>query len=260
MSSSQLSTHPFKSVGDLLLTIDVSKPPGARDSGVVLLHFHGGFLVLGEKITFPPHWLINACHARGWTYATPSYRLLPEATGLEILSDALDAVNWAGNNICDRVIIAGSSAGGYLALAATAHPSLEDIQGAVQDIKNAMGDGQVLDGYAFPADPSTDVRFRWIRAMHEAALYPDVLTRRDGLAGEILANGVETIPVEFRPLFPVSFGLRGDFPPTILLHGDEDVLVDFGQSATSVLQDKGTGLMRKGSSISILKQPEDLAR
>jgi acetyl esterase/lipase len=220
--------------------------------------------VLGEKTTFPPHWLINACHARGWTYAAPSYRLLPESTGLDILSDTLDAVNWVRQNISDRVIIAGSSAGGYLALATAAHPScpkplavlsvygmldptsdtyirsgqalvtpVENLSTTLQEIDAATKDGQVLDGYPFPATPATDKRHRWIRALHEGARYPDVLTRTPGLAEQIVDKGVSAIPEEFRPLFPVSFGLTEEFPSTILLHGDADVLVGFEQSASA---------------------------
>ncbi|KAJ0420506.1 Alpha/Beta hydrolase protein [Aspergillus carlsbadensis] len=264
MPDPQVSTHVFKVVDGLSLSIDISKPPNAPQNGVVLLHFHGGFLVLGEKTTFPPHWLINACHARGWTYATPSYRLLPESTGLEILSDTLDAVNWVRQNISDRVIIAGSSAGGYLALATTAHPScprplallsvygmldpasdryarpgqalvtrVENLSTTLQEIDAATKDGQVLDGYPFPATPATDKRHRWIRALHQGARYPDVLTRKPGLAEQIVDKGASVVPEEFRPLFPVPFGFKKEFPPTVLVHGDADVLVGFEQSASA---------------------------
>ncbi|KAL2783153.1 Alpha/Beta hydrolase protein [Aspergillus keveii] len=264
MPEFQVSTHVFKVVDGLSLSIDVSKPSSAPKNGVVLVHFHGGFLVLGEKTTFPPHWLINACHVRGWTYATPSYRLLPESTGLDILSDTLDAVNWVRQSISDRVIIAGSSAGGYLAFATAAHPSclrplavlsvygmldpasdryirpgqalvapVENLSTTLQEIDAATKDGQVLDGYPFPATPATDKRHGWIRALHEGARYPDVLTRTPGLAEQIVDNGVSVVPEKFRPLFPLSFGLKEEFPPTVLLHGDADVLVGIEQSAAA---------------------------
>ena len=41
----QVSTHVFKVVDGLSLSIDVSKLPSASQNGIVLLHFHGGFLV-----------------------------------------------------------------------------------------------------------------------------------------------------------------------------------------------------------------------
>ncbi|KAJ5834326.1 Alpha/beta hydrolase fold-3 [Penicillium robsamsonii] len=253
-------THVFKVVDGLSLEIDALSPPTKDENAPVVLHFHGGFLFLGEKTTFPPHWLINACQKRGWTYATASYRLLPEAPGLEILQDAIDAVNWVHTNISKRVIIAGSSAGGYLALAATAHPAtprplallsiygmmdssseryinpgqplvapVEDEAGALKEVEDAMRD-DAIDGYAFPTNPPADRRFGWIKALHQAAQYPDVITRKAGLAARIADEGIGAISVEDRALFPVRFGLNKNFPPTVLVHGDTDELVGIEQS------------------------------
>ncbi|KAL4998430.1 Alpha/Beta hydrolase protein [Aspergillus recurvatus] len=266
------STHTFKEVDGLLLEIDVSKPKAA-DHGIVLVHFHGGYLVLGEKSTKPPHWLINACRTRGWTYASPSYRLLPEAPGLDILSDAVDAIRWVHSRISKNIIIAGSSAGGYLALASAADPTcprplavlsnygmldpagkryvepgrplrtpVSDLSAAIGDIRVAMQSGKVLDGYPFPVNPPADARFNWVKALHEAAIFPDVLTRAPGLAQRILKEGVEVIPAEYRALFPVSFALTGDFPPTVLLHGDADELVGFEQSQLAAEKLEGLGV------------------
>ncbi|KAJ5514828.1 Alpha/beta hydrolase fold-3 [Penicillium fimorum] len=265
-------THVFKVVDGLSLEIDVLSPPTKDENAPVLLHFHGGFLFLGEKTTFPPHWLIDACQKRGWTYATASYRLLPEASGLKILQDAVDAVNWVYANISKRVIIAGSSAGGYLALAATAHAAtprplallsiygmmdssseryihpgrplvapVEDEAGALKEIEDAMRD-DAIDGYAFPANPPADRRFGWIRALHQAAQYPDVLTRKAGLAARIAGEGTGVISVEDRVLFPVKFGLSKDFPPTVLVHGDADELVGIEQSVAVAGALEGLGV------------------
>lgn len=239
---------------------------------ITIRHLHGTLAnadiiqVIGEKTTFPPHWLINACHARGWTYATASYHSMPESEGLEVLSDALDAVQWIHKNIGHRIVIAGSSAGGYLALATAAHPEcprplavlsvygmldpastryieggtpllapVADLPIALEEIDTAVNSGKAIDGYAFPASPPTDQRFTWICALHQAARYPDLLTRTPGLAGQISAQGAGAIPERYRTLFPVSFGLKSDFPPTILLHGDGNVLVGLDQS-TSVAE------------------------
>ncbi|KAL4808169.1 Alpha/Beta hydrolase protein [Aspergillus unguis] len=265
------STHTFKQAAGLSLTIDIRRPDPAQDKGIVVLHIHGGYLVLGEKTTGPPHWLINACLARGWTFATPSYRLLPEASGLETLSDTLDAVKWIAQNVSTKIIIAGSSAGGYLSLATAAHPecprplavlsiygmldpagrryilpgeplknAVEGLDGVVSDIRDAIKNGKVIDGASFTINPPNEPRMSWIRAMHEAALYPDILTRVDGLARGIAENGVDVIPNEYRVLFPASFGLKRGFPPTVFLHGDADDLVRIELSES--VQEKLAGL------------------
>ncbi|KAJ5580676.1 hypothetical protein N7450_006977 [Penicillium hetheringtonii] len=273
MRLSELTTHTFKVADGLALTIDVSKPRNAAINEIVVIHFHGGFLVIGEKTTFPPYWLINACHARGWTYATASYRLMPGASGLEVLSDAVDAVKWVYQHISDRIIIAGSSAGGYLALATAAHPEspnpiavlsvygmldatckryieagtplrtpIPNLPATLIEIDVAARNGKVIDGYTFPANPSVGQRFKWIGALHEDARYPDQLTRIPALASQIATQGINAIPEQHRVLFPVSFELKSDFPPTVLLHGTDDVLVEYEQSTAVAGKMKSLGI------------------
>ncbi|GAD94260.1 hypothetical protein AN5432.2 [Paecilomyces variotii No. 5] len=264
MASSEVRTHTYKVTDGLALTIDVTYPPGYNEAEqkTALLHFHGGFLVIGDKTSFTPHWLINVCNRRGWAYVTASYRLLPEATGLDILSDTVDAANWVAANVSRRYILAGSSAGGYLALATAIHPNcpqplavlsvygmldltnqryvqkgrslrapVENLQEALGEIDLAIKNGSVTDGYPInPADMPADKRYKWIRAMHEAARIPDILTRIPGLAQKILTQGKEVIPEEYRPLFPAAFGNLSKLPAVALLHGDSDELVMIDQS------------------------------
>lgn len=82
----------------------------------------------------------------------------------------------------------------------------------------------------FPVGASTDKRFAWIFTFHQAAIYPDILTRVPGLSSRIAERGVSEVPEEVRPLFPASFGLKVGFPPMVLLHGDADVLIGVDQS------------------------------
>lgn len=184
---------------------------------------------------------------------------MPGTNGLDILQDAVDAINWMRDHFArsNRLIVAGSSAGGYLALATVAHPQsppvaallpiygmldpagpryvkpgqplntpVDSLESVVEQIYAVRAKSVEIDGYAFPKDIATDERYTWIKALHEAALYPDILTDVRGLAQQINERGVDAIPEKFRQLFPASFGLRRDFPPTVLLHGGADVAVD----------------------------------
>lgn len=45
MAGRNTTTHVYKTVNGLELTIDVSTPATAQDNNVALIHFHGGFLV-----------------------------------------------------------------------------------------------------------------------------------------------------------------------------------------------------------------------
>ncbi|KAI1803996.1 alpha/beta-hydrolase [Daldinia bambusicola] len=295
----QTTTTVYKSAGNLSLTIYLSVPEGYNpESGTALIHFHGGYLVMGEKDTFPPHWLINACHRRCWAYATPSYRLLPETKGIDILQDAVDATNWVRDNYArsNRLIVAGSSAGGYLALATVAHPQsppvkallpiygmldpantryvkpgqpltspVENLEAVVEQIFAARKEGVAIDGYPFPQDMAADTRYTWIKALHEAAIYPDVLTDVRGLAQQINERGADAIPEEFRALFPASFGLHRDFPPTALLHGDADDAVDveLSRGVAKSFEDLGVKVLLevvkgRGHGFDVIEAPADI--
>lgn len=257
-------------------SLDIISPDTSRgiEQDVALVHFHGGFLIVGEKQTFPPNWLISACQRRGWHYISPSYRLLPEAKGQDIADDAENAVRWVHKNLAKRVIIAGSSAGGYLALLAAAQtrslkpravlsvyglnnlatksyttpgstmagaPPMPKLEEVIGDIKNAAKGGQAISGYPFPEDEN-DKRMGWIAALHEAALYPDILCGVPGLAKSIRNDGVQSIPNEARKFFPLDFGLDADFPPTALLHGDQDSYVNVAQSVLAAEKLRSAGI------------------
>lgn len=143
----EIWTHVYESVHDGLdLTIDIVRPPKLSTPGSyevanslswwisseLKLVFHYCIMrgiissqyltaslelqMIGEKTIFPPSWLINACMHRSWTYITLCYCLLPESSGCDIISDALYAANWAMAKVTEHLILAGSSAGGYLAL------------------------------------------------------------------------------------------------------------------------------------------------
>lgn len=45
MAGPKTTTHIYKTVNGLELTIDVFTPATAQDNNVALIHFHGGFLV-----------------------------------------------------------------------------------------------------------------------------------------------------------------------------------------------------------------------
>lgn len=105
-----------------------------------------------------------------------------------------------------------------------------------------MRSAKAVDGYPFPSDLATDQRFKWASTMHQTARYIDVLTRSPGLTEKIAKEGVQVIPEEHRPLFPATFGLNANFPPTVLLHGDVDDLVDFGLSSSVATKFQNAGL------------------
>lgn len=220
--------------------------------------------VVGDETTFPPIWLQKACSRRSWGYVTPSYRLLPEAKGADVLQDAYDAAIWTLKNLSGRLIIAGSSAGGNLAfyvanrLAAEGKPPVAvlSLYGMLDITKNpyvtpgrtlmnqplvtefgrvileieSAKNYQALRGYRFPPSPQ-DVRMVWVNAIHQAAMYPDLIADLPGLSARIRQEGLRAIPADCQDRFPLAFELAADFPPTVLIHGANDLAVDMSQSS-----------------------------
>ncbi|KAF7555113.1 hypothetical protein G7Z17_g2458 [Cylindrodendrum hubeiense] len=229
-------TLSFKSTRDGDINVDVAYPelPGDVESSTVLLHYHGGFLA--------------------------------KTTAQSSLEDAVDAYEWVLSSlpqILDRkigsVLLAGSSAGGYLALATAAtvkkQPSallliygmldatfpryttpganifgkpLIDTTSILADLPIAKENDTrpVLSAYPMdPANPIEDPRLTLASALHIDAIYLDYMTGIEGLGRDIAKQGVEAIPQQHRNLFPLAFGDLKKLPRTLLLHGKNDSAV-----------------------------------
>ncbi|KAM5349799.1 hypothetical protein ACJ41O_006304 [Fusarium nematophilum] len=256
----------FKSTVEGDVSADVVYPKETDGSpSTVLIHYHGGFLIVGDRYSFLPYWLVHACASRKWIFVTPEYRLIPETTAHAALEDAVDAYEWVRSslpNLLGRpigsVILGGSSAGGYLALStasavAEKPAALFSIYGMLDPAgsryttpgPNIFGrpaietapvlqefpkrkeneDRKVISAYPLPSDPSEDRRLALASALHIDALFPDYITGVDGLSRAIADRGVEAIPEEHHRIFPLSTGNLANIPRTMLLHGVNDSAV-----------------------------------
>ncbi|KAH7130958.1 hypothetical protein EDB81DRAFT_763622 [Dactylonectria macrodidyma] len=106
---------------------------------------------------------------------------------------------------------------------------MENLDEVLHDLKTAAKTGQPIVGYAIPEDEHNK-RMGWITALHEAAIYPDILCGTPGLSSLIRNDGLQSLPYEVRQFFRLDFGLDLGFPPTAFLHGDKDSCVDVAQS------------------------------
>ncbi len=105
-------------------------PQGADEPGPMLVFFHGGGFVLGDLETHDAFCVRLAAAAKVRVLAC-RYRLAPEAPYPAQLDDALAAFRWIAARAGqfgadpDALAIGGDSAGGYLAVAATARLNAE---------------------------------------------------------------------------------------------------------------------------------------
>lgn len=234
-----------------------------------------------------PHWLLHACVSRNWIFVTPDYRLIPEKTAHSAVQDAADAYEWTRTklpSLLDRplssVLLAGSSAGGYLALTTAAsvvekpaalllvygmldptgswyassqshlfgQPLPDDVRPILDEYPKSQGsadDRKAISVFPATNNPQFGQRFGLVHALHKDALFPDYLTGMSGLTREIAAKGAEAIPEEHARLFPLSSCNLSTLPRTMLLHGinDSAVPIDASRTAEEKLRTAGVEVL-----------------
>jgi acetyl esterase/lipase len=179
-------------------------PVEARDTGTAILFFHGGGYGVGSPGT---HLALTMRIARqtGLTVFLPAYRKAPESRFPAQLQDAtraLDAVQRQGI-VTDRLILAGDSAGGNLALA------------LAQKLK---AEGRPMPCALVLISPWTDISLSHL---------PE--DRDDALLGPVWAAQMRDAfisPEHWRdPLASPVFAEFAGFPPTLIQTATADLMV-----------------------------------
>ncbi|KAH8834001.1 Alpha/Beta hydrolase protein [Flagelloscypha sp. PMI_526] len=114
----------YKTVSDCDISLDVYLPEGTETVPVVLW-WHGGGLLQGWRKTAPPHFL-RSPSLHKTAFISADYRLAPQVKLPDILADCLDAIQFLSSSKFKeathgridetKLVIAGGSAGGWLAL------------------------------------------------------------------------------------------------------------------------------------------------
>ena len=238
-------TITYKVVGNCALQADVYRSP---DNVVRPLIFwiHGGALIGGYRGDISLEQLQRYIDA-GFAVVSIDYRLAPERKLPQILEDVQDAYDWVraeGPKLFridpDRIAVIGHSAGGYLTLTSgyRFHPrpralvsfyGYGDITSAWYSEPDphylkqpAVSRAEALEAVSggFPCGaPPPDRRFRFYLYCRQQGLWPR----------EVAGIDAHTSPRAFDPFCPVR-NVTSDYPPTMLLHGDKDNDVPFGQS------------------------------
>jgi acetyl esterase/lipase len=109
--------------------LDVIVPPSiAPDGPPVVVYLHSGGWIAGERKNVPE--LVTRQLSRGWAIVSVDYGLAPADRFPAPVEDADLAVRWVRANAralglrSDRIVAAGSSAGGHLAAWLAANPSV----------------------------------------------------------------------------------------------------------------------------------------
>jgi acetyl esterase/lipase len=202
--------------------LDVFVPAGVEGAAPVLVYFHSGGWVAGERRNIPE--LVSREFDRGWAIVSVDYGLAPERRFPAPVEDADLAVRWVRAHAArlglrdDLVVAAGSSAGGHLAAWLAANPGLHRADDpALDDVASGV------DGAVLLVAPVVLADLR----VHEETFAPAILAAylgcADGLARNCSDDALDgadptlEIPAPPAPIYVLHGGLDTMFPPDV--HG-----------------------------------------
>lgn len=243
------TTYVYKQVGDLKIMADVLQ---VEDDVVrpVVVWIHGGALMTGGRDSVPK-WAKTSLFASGYDIISIDYRLAPETKLPEIIADLEDVFKWIheeGPSLLgidtSRIAVVGGSAGGYLALTTGYR-----VNPRPAVIVSQWGYGDLIGPWQL--EPSTHPRHNMGRPMEEEDFQaitkmPPVSNAGDRIGGNVWAfynvcrqKGLWPLmaadwdphqePEKFYPYMPLK-NVTPEFPPTLLIHGQDDTDVPHEQS------------------------------
>jgi len=214
------------------LLCDLWRPADGKVSGLAFIYCHGsGWSIMGKDMFTRP--FFRHLVSQGHTVMDVAYRLLPEADIYGMTGDVKRAIAWMKANAArygvdpKKIVLAGGSAGGHLALLAAYTPEVpeltpEGLNGADLSVRGVVvhypptdllamyrhtGQQQMIDLPPVPVGPNS------------------TMTRRDfGRLDTLLGGWPQDVPEAYELGSPATHVHHGS-PPTLLLHGERDILV-----------------------------------
>jgi acetyl esterase/lipase len=247
------TTVAYRAVGEHEVLVDVHRPAG-HDERQVIVWIHGGALIMGGREGVPQR-IVSLAKEQGFAYVSIDYRLAPETKLPEIIDDIEAAFRWLASEGAnqfhlnpDRIVVCGSSAGGYLTLV-TGYRAVPRPMALVA----LFGYGDLTGDWYSKPSPHLRHNRRTVSA-EEAAMQTDgtVISnarQRTGNGGliylhyrqhgiwplEVSGFDRATIAEKIAPFEPVR-NVTAEFPPTLLIHGDSDTDVPYEQSQMMAAQ------------------------
>ena len=244
MPTSEPITVRPRSIDGLSVKADVYRPPG-RGPHPVVLYLHSGALIWGSRRSITPA-QVERYTAAGYAVVSADYRLAPETKLAAIVDDVAAALAWlegseaAGLGLdAARTAVAGSSAGGYLALLTGTMPARPRAIVSLYGYGNIGG-----EWYAKPSQHYLTTMPHVSRSDALATVGTAPLTtgdrsrfrfylycRQQGTwVQEVCGLGPGPVAdAAIDQYCPARVADRA-FPPTLLIHGDADTDVPVQQS------------------------------
>lgn len=182
-----------------------------NDEHAVVLYLHGGGYVFGSPRTHR-NLVSRLSHVTGLPVLALDYRLPPVATLPAPIEDALAAYRHLldEGHAPERIVVAGDSAGGHLALALGLHAAEGDLPLPAALVLLSPWTDLTMSGASFTRNADVD------------PFLPGVALRR---AARVALNGADPADWRSSPLFAPA-ELFAQLPPTLLQVGSTEVLLD----------------------------------
>jgi acetyl esterase/lipase len=248
--------------------------PDSKEKCPVVVYFHGGGFVFGNRDEGLENVIKEKLLANNYAIISADYRLAPEAKLDEIIKDVSDVIKWIKLNgqqkfniDTSKVVAAGGSAGGYLAIStgfnqkfapkaivAISTPtgfSASNIQMGDLTVLNRPGPYDIVkDSVVSYGDYDSRMTLWRFLAKNRLLLYEvfgfDPAKEPEKLVKYTLTNNV-----------------KSNYPPILIIHAKNDHLVDLDQVKAfyNFLQDKKVEsklyLVENGHSSELINQYPD---
>jgi len=199
--------------------------PAEGENRPLIVWIHGGAFRMGSKEGNENDQLPFDYLRKGYALASLNYRLSQHAVFPAQIEDCKAAVRWLRARSAefkldpDRFASWGPSAGGHLAaMLGTAGQVTEFEVGAHLDISSRV---QCVVDYFGPTDfLQMDTQRLPDGMIHDATDSPE---------SELLGGPIQEYPERVARANPVTY-VTADSPPFLIVHGDRDPLVPYGQS------------------------------
>lgn len=256
VSAVKKTTHVYKTVDDCEIKADVYNidNPGRHPA---IIFIHGGALIGGNRSWHPViiEMLVNA----GYVVVSIDYRLAPETKLQGIIEDIRDAIIWVRqkgpglfNIDPNRIGVAGNSAGGYLTLMTgfvidpppkvlVSLYGYGDITGSWYTQPSAFYCQEPMVSESVARSSVGTKVISEVTAPNDRRFFY-FYCRQNGLwPKEMTGFDPNLVPKAFDPFCPIRHVTK-KYPPTMLLHGDEDTDVPYEESAAMATKLKETGI------------------